>query len=130
MNKALDRLPALVEEEFKEANKVHPSFASLHEGYAVMLEERDETQDELLMLNDHIKLMWAYIKRDDEKKAKEAAENVQQTAMRLAAEAIQVAAMAQKIRCGEKTGRAEEYTGGQASPPSERRRRPEMVFAE
>ena len=36
-----------VEKELEDANSVHPQFNSLHEGYAVILEEVDELWDEV-----------------------------------------------------------------------------------
>lgn len=36
-----------IENELSEANKAFPGFNSTHEGYAVILEEAQETEDEM-----------------------------------------------------------------------------------
>ena len=98
MNKVKDKLPALVDEELAAAMKEHPLFASAHEGYAVLLEEADEVRDELGMLNLGMSLLWDGVKRDNGVAIGSAATTITRAAINLAAEAIQVAAMARKIR--------------------------------
>lgn len=87
----------LVEKELADANKKFPLFNSSHEGYAVLLEEVEETQDELALLKMHLEKSWQYIKNNDKESQIEHICYVQGRAKKLACEAIQVAAMAQKF---------------------------------
>lgn len=97
MNKVKDKLPALVEEELAAAMEEHPLFASDHEGYAVLLEEVEEAQEEMRCLGYYVDGIWEAVKDDDPAGVTHAAGYVWDAAIRLAAEAIQVAAMAKKL---------------------------------
>ena len=97
MNHCENKLPALVVEELVAANLVNPPFHSTHEGYAVLKEEIEEAKDALDEVTVCHQMMWEHIKRDH-LKAYEYADKVEKYAVRLAAEAIQVAAMAQKFK--------------------------------
>jgi len=97
LNHCEDKLPYLVTAELAAANKVNPPFHSTHEGYAVLLEEIEEAKEALNEMDVSHQMMWVHIKRDN-LKAYEYAERVEKYAMRLAAEAIQVAAMARKFQ--------------------------------
>lgn len=46
-----DRSIELVIREYQRANEIHGPFKSLHEGYAIMLEEFDELWDEIKKRN-------------------------------------------------------------------------------
>lgn len=98
MNAVYDKLQPLINEELEAANKEHGQFHSLHEGYAVLLEEFEETQSELDEVKRYMDYMWGHIKADSNDSTQHFAARVQTVAMRAAAEAIQVAAMALKIR--------------------------------
>ena len=100
MNVALKKLPGLIAEELAAANEKNPAFHSPHEGYAVLLEEVEEAGEALENINAAMKMMWSHIKHDSPK-AFEWAKRVEQNALLLAAEAIQVAAMAQKYQAME-----------------------------
>lgn len=98
MNKTLDKLPALVAEELEAANKAHPPFHSLHEGFAVLLEEFDETKGALLEVERCLtESIWGAVKSDSWQLCELRAVTLKQKAIQVAAEAIQVAAMAQKF---------------------------------
>lgn len=98
MNKVKDKLPALVEEELAAAMEEHPLFASIHEGYAVLLEEVEETEYELTCTRNALKWLWSGgVRHDNMAVARSAACAIGEAAIDLAAEAIQVAAMAQKL---------------------------------
>lgn len=84
----------LVGEELKRANKKFPMFNSRHEGYAVILEEKEEVEYELRNLNFHIETLWTAVKYNTDKFY--TVETIKEKALLLASEAIQVAAMAQK----------------------------------
>jgi len=97
MNKVKDKLPALVEEELAAAMEEHPLFASAHEGYAVLLEEVEEAEKELREVQEHLDRLWKHVKCDNEGHMLHAACYVYNSAINLAAEAVQVAAMAKKV---------------------------------
>lgn len=87
----------LVQKELKSANKKFPMFHSDHEGYAVLKEEVEEAETDLMNIKDVLSVLWRYIKRNVEVPKKRQAELVKMCAIELAVEAIQVAAMAQKF---------------------------------
>ena len=98
MNAVLNKLPALVQEEKAAANQVHGPFASLHEGYAVLLEEVTETAEALNQVQYHTDQLWEAIRGDADHLADMAAARIEGWAVSVAAEALQVAAMAQKLQ--------------------------------
>lgn len=91
----LSKIQALAEEELKEANEKYPLFHSDHEAYAVILEELEETEENVKAMGYCIQTMWDYVKRD--KKPRKSVENLKNFALNTAAEAIQVAAMCDKF---------------------------------
>lgn len=97
MNKVKDKLPALVEEELAAAMEEHPLFASAHEGYAVLLEEVEEAESDMRAVRNELSTLWYGVKSDNPGVASFQASLVKGAAISLAAEAIQVAAMAQKL---------------------------------
>lgn len=97
MNYVADKLSELMVEELAAANRTNPPFHSLHEGYAVLLEEVEETGDALTDMELGLKQMWDSVKRDKNYEARVAAFAVRRHAFETAAEAIQVAAMATKL---------------------------------
>lgn len=98
MNAVIDKLPALVTEELEAANAIHSFFHNQHEGYAVLLEEVEEARAEMGLVTCDLSQLWLAVKQDETLQAIECAEGVEKRAIRLAAEAIQVAAMARKFR--------------------------------
>lgn len=98
MNATIEKLPDLVTEELEAANMQHTVFHSPHEGYAVLLEEVEEMMDELVHLKVEMSHLWDAIKLDDEPNGRNYARFIENKAVRIAAEAIQVAAMARKFR--------------------------------
>lgn len=88
----------LVLKELQSANDKFGMFNSLHEGYAVVLEEFDESKDDLNALEMDLNYLWYCIKNDivDEDFYKNLS-TIKTSAISLAVEAIQVAAMAQKF---------------------------------
>ena len=98
MNYAENLIPALVDVELREANRNNPPFHSLHEGYAVLLEEMEETKEALGMVDFRLGQLWGFIRADLSFTVKGTAATLKAEAIHLAAEAIQVAAMAEKIQ--------------------------------
>lgn len=87
----------LIDKELEYGKINHGLFKSKHEGYAVLLEEFEETKDELEALEIEINRIWDGVKCD--KNAEEhqnACNNAFKYAVRVAIEAIQTAAMARK----------------------------------
>lgn len=92
LRKAVETLAC---EEMQRANKIKPQFADEHHGYAVIKEEVEEARDELDSVEDLLEHGWNRIKADTS--AKCVILILKKKALLLAAEAIQVAAMAQKF---------------------------------
>ena len=97
MNVAKEKIIALVGEELEAANAIYPPFHSTHEGYAVILEEVEEAKDALERVESATKGVWHFTKYDDTEAYLDAA-SLEKHAIHLAAEAIQVAAMARKFQ--------------------------------
>lgn len=98
MNHVKDQLPALVDAELAAAIHEHGRFHSAHEGYAVMLEEVQEAEDEMVMIKVAMKSIWIAVRNDFSVVGNEYVREVEAHAVHLAAEAIQVAAMARKMQ--------------------------------
>ena len=84
----------LIEEELKEANQIHPLFQSPHEAYAVMLEELEETKEELVACESLLMDMWHRIRNDWG--TEDLLKKMQAHAMYMVQESIQFGAMCQK----------------------------------
>lgn len=97
MNAVKEDVEKLVQKELESANQRFPMFRSGHEGSAVILEEIEEAKAELIGLEYEFKNLWGNVKNNYEIGCSERAENISIRAIRLACEAIQVAAMAQKF---------------------------------
>ena len=99
MQELIDKVQELVAFELERANTIHPpKFNSYHEAYAVILEELEEAKDELEYTDFHLGNMWEHVKDDETEDVYSSLTSIETTAIRAAAEAIQVAAMAQKAR--------------------------------
>lgn len=86
----------LIAEELENANTKFPRFASAHEGYAVLLEEVEETEDELRTMQHWMCLLWDSVKRNEVSNQPKCSE-IRKAARRMICEAIQVAAMCDKF---------------------------------
>jgi hypothetical protein len=87
-------LQAAAQIELKEASKEHPMFHSAHEAWAVTKEEIDECEYEMCGMQCAMQSMWEDVKNDEP--MGDSVQALQDMAYRLAAEAIQVAAMCEK----------------------------------
>lgn len=88
----------LIENELDFATEEHgATFASIHEGAAVLAEEAQEAAEEVEAIHRKYDNLWAEVRADNSKSAREYAEDIASHAERLACEAIQVAAMAIKF---------------------------------
>lgn len=96
MNKEIE---ALVKRELEEANKIHPQFNSIHEGYAVILEETEELAEESEEIEKIIRTWWAYLRKDEDIDIqKRRVEKIRIHAVNAVKEAIQVIAMCDKFK--------------------------------
>lgn len=97
MNAVMDKLPGLVAEELEEANRRYPPFASAHEGYAVMLEELEETKEAIVEVELDMERLWECIRSDSTQLMAPWSKHIAHDAQKVAAEAVQIAAMAKKM---------------------------------
>ena len=95
MNAVENQVRDLVKIELAAANERFPQFHSAHEGYAVIREELEETEEKVEMSKKYLKFLWDSIRMNG--KTKWAVEYMKELSINAACEAIQVAAMAQKI---------------------------------
>ena len=97
MTKLLTDLQGVVQNEYARAGKQHGyTFNSLHEAYAVTLEEVEEASVEMQGVYNRMMALWESVKRDNDSLTKQAALDILDKSMLMAAEAVQIAAMAQK----------------------------------
>lgn len=97
MKKLLIEVGELTDKEYARANEQYPAFASDHEGYAVIEEEVDETREAVAFIREACGRMKQDVRANDSEKVRKVAGGIYEAAEAAAAEAIQVAAMAQKI---------------------------------
>ena len=95
MNVVENDVRALVDKELAAANERFPQFHSAHEGYAVIREELEETEEKVEMSKKYLKFLWDSIKMDG--KTKWAVEYMKELSINAACEAIQTAAMCEKF---------------------------------
>ena len=95
MNAVKQDVEKLVQKELKSANQRFPMFRSGHEGYAVIKEEIEESEQALENTKVYLNLLWIGVKGNlvHERNI----QYLKRYAKELACEAIQVAAMAQKF---------------------------------
>lgn len=97
MTKLLTDLQGVVQNEYTRAGEQHGYiFNGLHEAYAITLEEVDEASAEMQGVYNRMTALWESVKRDNGQLARQAALDILNKAMLMAAEAVQIAAMAQK----------------------------------
>ena len=96
MNAVKQEVEKLVQKELESANQRFPMFRSDHEGAAVIVEEIEEAKEEIEELEDNFRNLWSLVK-DNDIRSSTYAGWVFTSSIRLACEAIQIAAMAQKF---------------------------------
>lgn len=79
-----------------------PKYNTLHEAYAVLLEEFEEANNDINYIHNHLKSIWENVKGDDEPEALDEVYQVYIISKELAKEAVQIAAVSQKIIAGAK----------------------------
>ena len=93
INRMID---GIIKAELEAANKIHPPFVDMHQAYAVMLEEYEETLTEINSARELLKMYWTYTRNDDFESGRKCANQLLVIATRGIAEIVQFAAMAQK----------------------------------
>jgi len=83
--------------EYESANEKFPPFNSVHEGYAVLLEEVEEAKAEIERIEVYMKTLWSAVKRDYNKSCFASAYDVKCSAVRAMQELVQVCAMCDKF---------------------------------
>ena len=96
------KVEELIKEELEAACDNWPMFASLHEGYAVLQEEIEEAISELDKIEVYADCMWDSVKLNQDMAAIRLSKKIKKHAENLISEAVQVAAMAEKIILSEK----------------------------
>lgn len=85
----------MVQNELKEANKLHSMFSSDHEAYAVIKEEVEEAAFEFDSVSNYLSILWSKVARDQPNK-KRIYDEMKKASIRAIQEAVQVAAMCDK----------------------------------
>lgn len=93
INRMID---GIIKAELEAANKIHPPFVDMHQAYAVMLEEYEETLVEIDSARELLKMYWTYTRNDDFESGRKCANQILIIATRGIAEMVQLAAMAKK----------------------------------
>jgi len=87
----------LVQKELESANSMFPLFRSSHEGYGVIVEELEESEQEIKNARMYLDSIWHNIKHNRQDAIMDRiVGELKNSAIKLAIESIQVAAMAQK----------------------------------
>lgn len=97
----IDGVKHIVTEEGEAALINNPLFNSTHEGYAVILEEVDEAKEAMTQVEQQCSRLWHNVKNNYFSVREHSFVELgylEQVAINLACEAIQVAAMARKFR--------------------------------
>lgn len=78
--------------------EMYGPYNSAHEGYSVLAEEIEEAEDEMTAIRLNMESMWSRVRTDNLVGAKREARAIRKRALRLIAEAIQVAAVCDKFQ--------------------------------
>ena len=98
MRRLTDPLDALATIEAEHARRTHgPDYASHHEGFGVLAEEVQETDDELRTMQRHIEHLLREVRAENSEGIRLTLGAIRQDAVRAAAEALQVAAVCEKF---------------------------------
>lgn len=97
MNVVKDEVLQLVKKEYDNANKVYGPIHSMHEGYAVLLEELEETEECIRYAKTNSNYMWSFIRANKLECTEYQAECLMKNALNTACESIQVAAVCNRI---------------------------------
>lgn len=96
MEELLNEVEQAAKSELVRANKKNPLFNSLHQAYGVLAEEIDEARESFKYTEETFDKFFMCMRKDHYRSAREYLEDIRAGAIDCAAEAVQVAAMAQK----------------------------------
>ena len=88
---------ALVDQEYAAAEAAYPPVHSLHEGYAILLEEFEEAEEALGLAKDRLRRLWTAVRADDLRRAHALTVPIQAYSEQVACEALQSAAVCRRI---------------------------------
>lgn len=110
MGETRDKLLELVDMNLREMRKDNIKFASPHEAYAKILDEFDDTREELKKLEYSVDWFWMDVRADSKQKIKnERLRKIYRGSIELAVKALQTASMAEKaIISGTREGKMED----------------------
>lgn len=97
MNAVKEDVEKLIKKELESANQRFPMFHSDYEGAAVIYEEIEEAESEMRGVNRHFAGAWYSVKTNERSRSYQYINKIKNSAVNLACEAIQIAAMAQKF---------------------------------
>lgn len=102
MKKLIEAVSRLAHNEYELASKQHGAkFHSMHEAYAIIKEEVEEAQEELISVNSRLFDFWSKnCRRDSTEIADDTLIALKSYAINAASECIQIAAMAHKALQG------------------------------
>lgn len=101
MDQLIREVTNLVGEEYQRAAaKFGPKNNSPHEGYAVLLEETEEAQEQVAVLQSKMDAFWLTVKADATDAQGTYLDDIKRAAILGASELIQVAAMVDKALAG------------------------------
>lgn len=118
MEKLLKDLSVMARDELERANHEFPPFASDHEGYAVILEELDEMNEEVEAARRTLACIWRAVKTNTAGDAKNMLLAAKGAFLQAAAEAIQAAAMCDKFMRSQEQRTKHAKTGTKFIKPS------------
>lgn len=97
MNVVKEHVKFLVNKEYDAVNETHKPISSMHEGYAVLLEEIEEVCEACKELKRRNDVFWYEIRNNNDKYLKSVIGKMLDTSIEAACEAIQVAAVCRRI---------------------------------
>lgn len=118
MEKLLKDLSVMARDELERANHEFPPFASDHEGYAVILEEFEEMNEEVEAARRTLACIWRAVKTDAARDAKNMLIAAKGAFLQAAAEAVQAAAMCDKFMRSQEQRSKHAKTGAKFIKPS------------
>ena len=92
-------IDAALKAEEENANKWGTTYSSMHEAYAVLKEEIEEAGDELDEIKKRLDVLWIHVRYSNPSNSafSEQATKTMDSAINLAIEALQIAAVSEKI---------------------------------
>ena len=96
MEKIINVVVKAVDGEYEKCFAEKGRFVDAHQAYAVIKEEVEEADEELDFITSKLDELWRRVRDDDPQGVALKAQNIEGAAIKLAAEAIQVAAMCKK----------------------------------